>query len=206
MNKKNILLVSIAILFLSACNSSKNGIAMKRKYNNGYYVSVKHKNHNTSKQEIASTNKKGETSTTTVLQPIGQKTHTESTPPVLYASLKTDNNFSEKKKVSQASSPKEHQAALVSKIVNASYPKAETASKKQATKQTTSKAAADSDTMLVIMIILCLFPFFNLIAVYLKDGKKITMNFWIDLILDVLFFLPGIIFALLVVLDVVNLA
>lgn len=64
----------------------------------------------------------------------------------------------------------------------------------------------EGDTNLIIEIILCFFPFFNLIAMYLKDGKSITLNFWIDLILDLLFFLPGIIFALLVVLDVVNLA
>ncbi|MFI5141539.1 MAG: hypothetical protein ACHQII_04200, partial [Bacteroidia bacterium] len=168
MNKKNILLVSIAILFLSACNSSKNGIAMKRKYNNGYYVSVKQKNHNTTKQEIVSNNKKGEATATKVLQPVGQKMHTESTPPVLYASLKNSNGFNEKKKTQQASSNKEHQADLVSKIVNATNPKAETSSKKHTTEQTTSKAAGNSDAMLVIMIILCLFPFFNLIAVYLK--------------------------------------
>ncbi len=62
------------------------------------------------------------------------------------------------------------------------------------------------DVDLIILVILCFFPFINLIAMYLKDGKSITLNFWIDLILDCLFFLPGIIFALLVVLDVVNLA
>jgi len=69
-----------------------------------------------------------------------------------------------------------------------------------------SKKAGDSDTNLIVLVILCLFPFINLIAIYLKDSKSITLNFWITLILDFLFFLPGIIFALLVVLDVVNLA
>lgn len=68
-----------------------------------------------------------------------------------------------------------------------------------------SSANSGSDVDLLILVILCLFPFINLIAIYLKDGKDITMNFWICLILDILFFLPGIIFALLVVLDVINL-
>ncbi|MHB8261004.1 MAG: YqaE/Pmp3 family membrane protein [Bacteroidia bacterium] len=70
----------------------------------------------------------------------------------------------------------------------------------------TNQKSSGGDTNLIIEIILCFFPFFNLIAMYLKDGKRITLNFWIDLILDCLFFFPGIIFALLVVLDVVNLA
>ncbi|MGZ3866206.1 MAG: YqaE/Pmp3 family membrane protein [Bacteroidia bacterium] len=65
--------------------------------------------------------------------------------------------------------------------------------------------SASSDTNRIILIILCLFPFINLIAVFLKDGSKITLNFLVCLLLDLLFFLPGIIFALLVVLDMVNL-
>ena len=72
------------------------------------------------------------------------------------------------------------------------------------TKEKSVKGSGDTD--LIIMVILCFFPFINLIAMYLHDGKKITMNFWIDLILDVLFFFPGIIFALLVVLGVFSLA
>ena len=63
-----------------------------------------------------------------------------------------------------------------------------------------------SDDEKILWIILSLFPFINLIPVYLHDGKKVTANFIVTLILDLLFFLPGIIFALLVVLDVVNLA
>lgn len=69
-----------------------------------------------------------------------------------------------------------------------------------------NQKSSGGDTYLIIEIILCFFPFINLIAMYLKDGKRITLNFWIDLLLDILFILPGIIFALLVVLDVVNLA
>lgn len=78
------------------------------------------------------------------------------------------------------------------------------ADKKENTANTQKKGS--SDTNLIIMVILCLFPFINLIPVYLHDGKSLTLNFWVTLILDCLFFLPGIIFALLVVLDVFSLA
>lgn len=62
-----------------------------------------------------------------------------------------------------------------------------------------------SDTNIIVLVILSLFPILCLIAVFLKDGKSITLNFWIDLLLH-LTFIGEIIFALLVVLDVVNLA
>ncbi|MCB0410658.1 MAG: hypothetical protein KDD29_10595, partial [Flavobacteriales bacterium] len=62
------------------------------------------------------------------------------------------------------------------------------------------------DTMLVLLVILCFFWMLGLISVYIHDGKKITLNFWITLILYLLGWIPGIIFSLLVVLDAVNLA
>ncbi len=62
-----------------------------------------------------------------------------------------------------------------------------------------------SDTNLILMVILCLFPIICLIAVYLHDSKAITLNFWITLLLH-LTIIGYVIFSLLVVLDVVNLA
>lgn len=67
------------------------------------------------------------------------------------------------------------------------------------------KGKKGGDTELIVLVILSLFPILCLIAIYLKDGKNITLNFWIDLILHFTLF-GEIIFALLVVLDVVNLA
>ena len=61
------------------------------------------------------------------------------------------------------------------------------------------------DNNLIILIILCFLWWLNLIAVYLHDGKKITLNFWITLLLDFTL-IGGIIFSLLVVLDIINLA
>lgn len=72
-------------------------------------------------------------------------------------------------------------------------------------KEMDARKSGGGDANLLVMVILALFPFINLIAIYLHDGKAVTTNFWVCLILDILFFLPGIIFALLVVLDVVNL-
>ncbi len=71
---------------------------------------------------------------------------------------------------------------------------------------TTSLSSQKNNDDKIIQVILALFPILCLIAVYLHDGKKATTNFWVDLILHLLFLLPAVIFALLVVLDIINLA
>ncbi len=71
---------------------------------------------------------------------------------------------------------------------------------------TTSISSQKSSDDKIIQVILALFPILCLIAIYLHDGKKATTNFWVGLILHLLFLLPAIIFALLVVLDIINLA
>jgi len=60
------------------------------------------------------------------------------------------------------------------------------------------------DTNTLVLVILSLFPILCLIAVYLKDGG-ITLNFWVDLLLH-LTVIGAMIFAILVVLDIVSLA
>jgi hypothetical protein len=67
-----------------------------------------------------------------------------------------------------------------------------------------SKPKDTGELDFIIMVILCFFPFINLIPVYLHDNRAITLNFWITLILDCVLFVPGIIFALLVILNMVD--
>ena len=71
----------------------------------------------------------------------------------------------------------------------------------------TAKAAkkGGGGTNIVVLVILCFFWWLNLLAVFLHDGKSITLNFWITLLLDFTI-IGGLIFSLLVVLDIVNLA
>ena len=61
-----------------------------------------------------------------------------------------------------------------------------------------SGKATDDDTVLLAILAILLPP----LAVYLKQGQ-IDSKFWISLILTLLFWLPGVIYALLVVFDVV---
>jgi len=54
-------------------------------------------------------------------------------------------------------------------------------------------------------VILSLFPILALIAMYMKDGNSITLNFWVDLLLH-LTIIGYLVFALLVVFDIVDLS
>ncbi|QEC46061.1 YqaE/Pmp3 family membrane protein [Pseudobacter ginsenosidimutans] len=58
--------------------------------------------------------------------------------------------------------------------------------------------AAETDQVLLAILAILLPP----LAVYLKEGE-INSKFWISLILTLLFWIPGVVYALLVVFDAV---
>ena len=60
--------------------------------------------------------------------------------------------------------------------------------------------AADSDTNTILLVILAIF--IPPLAVYLHQNE-INSKFWISLVLTLLFWIPGVIYSLLVVLDVI---
>lgn len=65
---------------------------------------------------------------------------------------------------------------------------------KEFKKENKSGAAASTNTLLLVILAILLPP----LAVYLHQGE-INNKFWISLLLTLLFFLPGIIYALIVV-------
>lgn len=65
------------------------------------------------------------------------------------------------------------------------------------------KGGKASNTDTILLVILCLFWWLNLVAVWLHAGRKINNDFWITLLLNLLV-LPGIVYAILVVLDVLS--
>ena len=204
--KNLILLPLVAVLFLSSC-SSKLGIA-KRKYTKGYYVSVtkglSSDKKSTKKRDVVSSTK----------QKLGE------------SELKNE-VFVPSVSVRESKSPNTFLAAPVFAKTNATVPlqtRAKTsisasvvkhmdvikASFKPLTDLKNSKVASDksgasADTNTILLVILCLFWWLNLIAVYLHQGKKITNDFWITLILDLTIVL-GIVYSILVVLDLLTFA
>lgn len=123
--------------------------------------------------------------------------------------VETANDLATVENTVVAPTQKTAKKAIVStqKTATPNVAKKQTSVAKLLTKTTTNSSSgsgAASGGLLVLFVILCLFPFINLIPVYLTDGG-LTLNFWVTLILDILGALPGIIFALLVVLGVVSL-
>ncbi len=192
---KKIILPLIAIVMLSSCASKFS--LQKRKYTKGFYF-ANSKSNTLKNNDVTTANlKTTNLPTKTMALPVAPVKAVEiNTTPITV----TEYNYVKTTvKQAKANQPTKQVVALAST-------KKITPAKNFKPVKLGAKKGGSGGVDLIILIILCLFPFINLIAIYLKDSKSITLNFWITLILDILFFLPGIIFALLVVLDVVNLA
>jgi hypothetical protein len=199
MLQKIILFIS-ATLLLSACSS--NFGLMKRRYTKGYYVSSA-RHHQAEKHAVETRKAQAKQ------QPEEVETIVVSSP----AEILNQAPVAARKQAiaSPAASSKKAARAAIATIKKEK--KADAASTLQlmqkpdsyrAVKQEKNlEKASDADTKLIIMVILSLFPFINLIAIYMHDND-ITLNFWITLLLDFTF-IGGIIFSLLVVLDIVDL-
>jgi len=213
MQKINILLLLAFLATLTSCVTKDISI-VKRKYSLGYYVNIHHQKKensvlsNESKCTISSAkantpNKTTENTvvelknaTTTALLSEIQKinTATISSKP-LYSSKYKLNNKEEKSILLSLNVEQHKSKALYDKpsVINTKISKA----------LKVNMLSAEEST--ILLVILSLFPFIALIAMYLKDGNRITMNFWVDLLLH-LTVIGYAIFAILVVLDIIDLS
>lgn len=187
-----------AIILLSSC-SGKLGIT-KRRYTKGFYVSHCKDKPSVKKQEL----KKDAVAIQSNTAPDQNQTNQQ---PIIEQPSQMAGSIAALPKAGvakpQVAEPQKVTASVVKQIYVDKIPtfKSVLLSAKNELKQ--KKNADDSKVMLVLMVILCLFPFINLIPVYLHDND-LTANFWVTLLLDFLL-IVGVIFALLVVLDVVDL-
>lgn len=196
------LIVLAAVVLFSSCSS--NMLIVKRKYNNGYYVNSGGK---VKKQEIAAP-KSEDLQKTDIL--IAKQQDVAITPemPVSASAdksilvLKNHNALAPLQTPVESEQSKEVVSSKEQRAIAKIEKKTKRAEVRFAKKQ---KRAVDADSHLILLVIFSLFPFFALLAVYLKDGKMITTNFWVDLLLH-LTVVGYAIYALLVVFDIVNLA
>ena len=196
--KIGFLILTAAIIFFSDCSSKFN--LTKRKYNKGYYFSI---------SKNVSSNKVENNQKLIVLNCLQKKDV------VLYKheSLANDlkNSFELNGPILKyfESNSKKPLNTLNAALVSANNKNIKIT--KYSVKQLSDinlkkqfKNSQTTDTDLVVQIILSLFPIICLIAIYLHDNKIITINFFVDLLLH-LTFIGAIVFALLVVLDIVEL-
>jgi len=197
--KNKLLLPLIAIIFLSSC-ANKFSLT-KRKYTKGYYfassgnkgATTKENTHKNLSVNNIPAKKAALPSSATSNAELKETTVATFNKPQV---SKTENTIQTKTTQKNVTASAEHKknvsAKPVIKQVSDKKPFASKAKK------------GSSDANLIIMIIFSFFPILALIAVYLHDGKSITTNFWIDLILHFVFLYW--LFALLVVLDVLDFA
>ena len=194
MIQKSILFLA-AVLFLSACSS--NFSLMKRRYTEGYYVSSAKGNATAPDKDDRKLPVRkpvaDQPETMVVNAPAELITKPQTTEPSTGSAKPATSN---KKSLSPRQFQKHQLKSEAIGIEKSTRPM-------DSKKEQQQEKATDSDVKLVVMVILCLFPFINLIPVYIHDND-ITLNFLITLLLDFTIIL-GIIFALLVVLDVVDL-
>lgn len=201
--KQQLLLCVAGLILLSSCAGT--GI-MKRRYTKGYYVS-----HNKTvaepekRQQVKTADIANQQNTTPAKALTVSETQTIAEPTRI-AIGKSATNSHEIKTTQRAIAPVKNQQHLFASASQKTPEVTQTEIRPlQLNTSNSGKGSSDSSKVeLVLMVILCLFPFINLIPVYLHDNA-ITLNFWITLILDFTY-IGGVIFALLVVLDVVNLA
>jgi cobalamin biosynthesis Mg chelatase CobN len=199
---KNIAYVTIILaLFAASCSSNKGGLITKRKYTKGYYVDLgkKHGKAKSQEQKTASVKKSSPTP-----EVVAAPVKIEVTAPVVSqeAPVVTANAASAPVQINTVKPLNAAPAVTEKKSVKTAvrnYVQAQRAMNK-----ISHQKGKASDSELIIMVILSLFPILALVAIWLHDGKTITLNFWIDLLLHFLFIYW--LFALLVVLDVINLA
>ena len=185
---KNILLsLATCAVLITSCTAPMS--ITKRHYNSGYYVESSTPARHAAKQEQSVSEPKQKIS---VLTPVSQKEENA----VLVNSTAT---------ASAASKIEKHQTSVNYKAVNAPLPfKKSPAPAPVIKKEKTSnnilvhkslKTTSSSDVNIILLIILCLL--LPPVAILLKENG-LTWRFWVDLLLCLLFFLPGVIFAFIV--------
>lgn len=201
---KKIIFPLAALILLSAC-AGKFGL-QKRRYTKGYYFSAsKHQASAKKDEAVAAKHVKHNTTATPVEEAL----------PLIVAAqpaLTKYETTSTNQAVANKTAPAVKAAHAPVLTANAAMSKTQMLARAKefkavvtAAKNQKASKGGDADANLVVLVILSLFPILALIAMYIHDGHKITTNFWVDLILH-LTIIGYIIFALLVVLDVVDLS
>lgn len=195
--KKIIVLAVTTVLIMSSCSTKVS--LVKRKYTGGYYVSVtKPNNAEADKQRNVALNNIPEKA------PVLKEVRVN---PIVAVHenknlvVPTAISQQHKSNVQKPVTLKNLVASAGNQFVSTGQPVIK--HDLNLNKRYAAEQAKASDVNLIIMVILCFFPFINLIPVYLHDGG-ITLNFWFTLIGDILGGVPGIVIALLVVLDIID--
>jgi uncharacterized membrane protein YqaE (UPF0057 family) len=198
MTRKNLLvLFSVfagAAFVFSSCSGSGDLTIQKRRYSNGFYVhrsstpdaSEKSISENAQSAAALQPEAAPATAAITAAEPQPAQASASAVQPAAQPAVAKSN-----RSAVHAPAAAEKQSRPDTKVSESSKPAVSTTEK--------PVTPTDADTNLVLLVILAII--IPPVAVFLKDG--LSTNFWISLILTLLFWVPGVIFALLVVFDVI---
>jgi len=198
--KKLIALIAVIGIVFSSCNG-RYTIA-KRKYNKGFYIAKSGNNNlkpSATPKANSAVNTPEESIETLVVAKVAE-TPVSSVRNIEPAKASVSSEM--KAKVSPTS--RSHISEPIASTSKTNYTPAKDIKPIKINNSASGAAKGKGDGNLVLMIILCFLWWLNLIAVYMHDGG-VTTNFWVTLLLDFLI-IGGVIFSLLVVLDVVDLS
>ena len=186
------------IIILSSCSSDM--LIVKRKYNKGYYVStggkVKHQESTQIKDEGKPNENEVVSEEVTGSEEMPITASVDNTPELIQTqnlSRVTEQSASEQAAPVLSKKEQKQQSRLQKKET-----------KRGARSEKKSRTGGDVDSNTILLIILAIIPILSLVAMYLKDGKQITLNFWVNLLLH--FIALWWLFGILVVLDVIDLS
>lgn len=193
MKLKSILSISSVFVLLavlvSSCGSMLN--ITKKRHSNGYYVSIGNDYH------------KGKTKA-------DSKRNSKKDVAALIENKSKENNLAINLEGSQELNQENEKtgAQLQAENLNAEqqadaeeFSKMSTLKKIKALKQLKKQSKADDNADIALMLLVLLAILLPPVAVYMKRG--VGTPFWISIILTLLFWLPGIIYALLIVFDAI---
>ncbi|CAN5394059.1 hypothetical protein BH09BAC5_BH09BAC5_08550 [soil metagenome] len=191
--KKTILSITvlfIASIFFTSCSQEKNMIIEKRHYGKGYYI---HRSGQRDKLAATISENTNSSNKLAVVEVPENKSLPAVNHPVQEAVVKNQNKpavVAPQKQnafANQANNNKvKEQIHRDSKVTN---------EKAQTIKKQEPAAKAKDDVSDILLIILCFI--LPPLAVFLHEGG-LTIKFWLDLLLCLFFWLPGIIYALIV--------
>lgn len=204
---KKITAIAMLTAILASCSTSNevvsNGFFQKRKYNKGWYANkstkVKETKGDNTKEEFVA-DKSGVIEENTVAQSVVVK---EEIKPISKQYITKEDVVAQPQKTVLASADKKEEKIVSTSVVIANEQNAVAFEELKKVsemapveiKTVESKSGGDAGVALLLLVILAIL--LPPLAVFLVDG--IGTKFWISLILTLLFWLPGMIYALLVV-------
>ncbi len=211
---KKIIAFSLVVLFLTACSTSNNvasnKLFQKRKYNKGWHVNSSKKIDKTTSsqteevvyaEELIKSDAEESTKNNNILLAENKESHVEKLDNFKTEDLKQSKttNQSVGDNVAKASGLTDNTALNSEIIIEENHQNINESKSKLITNSSNEAPNSGSDVGIVLLVILAIL--LPPLAVFLARG--IGTEFWISLILTLFLWLPGVIYALLIVLDVI---